>query len=802
MSIAFRKVWRDLWNFKGRTLLVVLSIAVGVMALGMTMSSDALLKRQMALSRARQHKPHASVSLAQPISDEVVAAIAAMPQVADAEGRLIVNIRWKPALESEWRDALLTVRPDYVQQTFDLLELKAGQWPGPDEVAVENTHAAYYGAQPGQRLYVLVNDRAVPLKVTGALRDPLQMPPDFSPLNKIALYVDRDTAEHLIGTRNYNLLRFTVPHYSKAEAQQALKEVQDKLERLGAVSAFETFSTDTFDPSGDMNQAVIDGLGLILIMMALFSLVLSVVLVINTINAIVAQQVTQIGIMKTIGGRYSQITTLYLAGVAVYGALSLVVAVPIGAFGGYQLATFWLKALNAPLMPFEILPQVFIYQLGVGLVTPLLAALWPVLYGVSIPVRQAIAAYGLGTGRYGSGWLDKLISQVQGIPRLAALALRNTFRRAGRAALTEITLASAGAIFMMVMTTGDSFNQAINNVWDSWGFDVIFTFEDFERISEIESLVRAQPDVNAVEMWSWVQAQTHKPGFTDPAHVYAIQLRGLPHGTQMFNAPLLAGRRLDPADDHAMVLNQKLAGQLGVRPGDTIVVDYGSGKEKLWQIVGLVSDIGVGGTQDTAFIWRVVLNADINQAGRASVVQIGTRQDTRAAQDALKSRLQHAFELQNIGVTFASGQLENKELAGALWGIIGGLLQMMTVLVAIVGSIGLSGTLSINVMERRREIGVMRAVGASSADVAMIFMGEGLLLGVTSWVVATPLSIVGARFFVDALGEALAFPFSYQYSYSGMWLWLGIVIGLSLAASWLPAQRATQISVQESLAYE
>jgi ABC-type lipoprotein release transport system permease subunit len=106
------------------------------------------------------------------------------------------------------------------------------------------------------------------------------------------------------------------------------------------------------------------------------------------------------------------------------------------------------------------------------------------------------------------------------------------------------------------------------------------------------------------------------------------------------------------------------------------------------------------------------------------------------------------------------------------------------------------------VIERRREIGVMRAVGASSGDVAFIFAGEGLLLGLLSWIVAVPLGLFGAQFFVEALGRAIAFPFFYRLSFSGAVTWVVIIVALSLLASWLPARRATQISVRESLAYE
>jgi putative ABC transport system permease protein len=96
----------------------------------------------------------------------------------------------------------------------------------------------------------------------------------------------------------------------------------------------------------------------------------------------------------------------------------------------------------------------------------------------------------------------------------------------------------------------------------------------------------------------------------------------------------------------------------------------------------------------------------------------------------------------------------------------------------------------------------MRAVGASSGDVAFIFAGEGLLLGLLSWIVAVPLGLFGAQFFVEALGRAIAFPFFYRLSFSGAVTWLVIIVALSLLASWLPARRATQISVRESLAYE
>ncbi|MBI5293428.1 MAG: FtsX-like permease family protein [Chloroflexi bacterium] len=800
MPIALRKVWRDLWDRKGRTALVASSIAVGVMAVGMILSSNALITRQTTQAQIASRPSHAMLSLWTPVGDDVANDLARLPGMGAVAGWTQIGVRWKPAGAADWKDGTAIAIADYEHQSFDLLTLRAGQWPGSKLVDVEFNHVAPFGVPLiGGQVYLKAGDRTELLTVGGTLRDPEQQPPPFSTVS--AFYVTRDVMEALSGTRDFNQLRFTVADYSRERVNAAASLVEEKLSRAGARVSFTTLR----DPNRHPIQDALDAIGLVLTVMAAASVFLSTFLVTNTTNAVIAQQIPQIGLMKTIGATRGQIAAVYLTGVAAYGLLGLAIAVPPGAAGGYALSRAMLYYFNIPAAPFEIVPFALAAQIGLGLLSPALAALWPVMRGTAISVREALAAYGVGAGRYGGGRLDRQLSRIQAarVPRLAVLMLRNTFRRTGRVALTEITLTMAGVVFMMVLSTHASLMYTIAFMVEGFGFDVLVQFDHPQRIAELAPLIAARPNVDRVEMWALTTARSRAPGATGPDSKHETLLYGIPPDSDFFVPRLVAGRALEPGDGHALLLNQKLAKDLGLGVGDRIMIDLGDVGESAWTIVGLIVDpSGTGGGGNTAYAPRDVESAALHQPGQATAVEIRVTPDTAATQIAVTQDVRALLESRGIGVSSTLTIAEFQQNFGAILTIITGILLIMAVLMAVVGSIGLSGTLSINVIERRREIGVMRAVGASSGDVALLFMGEGLLLAVLSWLPAIPLSLLAGRFLTLALGDAVGIPPQLRYSAGGAWLWLGLVVVLSLLASWFPARQATRVSVRESLAYE
>lgn len=801
MRIAYRKVWRDLMSNKGRTLLVVFSIAVGVTAIGMISSSRGLLKERMIASQIASQPSHGQIYLDRGIDDETVLSLTRLPEISQIEGTVESSLRWKPTLEAEWeqRSASVIARNDYENQLYDIVTLLSGNWPDSKSTDIEfNHHEPYNVPALGDDVYFEVNERPFAMTVGGTVRDPAQFPPPNA--QSPAFYVTRDMMERLASTRDFTTLHFTIPEYSEDQAEIAVDVVKTRLKKLGVTVT----SHEIQDPERHpMQDIIVDGVAAILAGMAFMSLFLSVFLVFNTVSAVIAQQVPQIGVMKTIGGMQGDISRLYFAGVGIYGLLSLLISVPLGAMGGYNLLKWLLFLLNVPLGQFEFQWVSLLYQVAAGLFAPLVAAFFPVLQGARITVREAISSYGLGSGQYGTRWIDRMLGQIRGLPRLAALPLRNTFRSVRRVFLTELTLIVAGAVFLTVLSMGTSVEKTMASAWDAFGFDIVLTFSGNQRISEVLPEIESRPYVERAEMWVWRNVKARVPGTSGPGTEFDMSTRAMPSDTQFFNPNISAGQNLDSTSDRILLLNEELAKDMGLEVGEEILLDLGEERESIWTISGLVVDFTRAG--ETAYLYRDVLNEELNQVGRASVGEIKLKSDAGTTLDEHKiiiDDLEDHFTTLGIEIGAASSFLQEREQASAQLNILVTVLMIMAVLVALVGSIGLSGTLSINVIERIKEIGVMRAVGASSMDVGLIFIGEGMILGLLSWLLAIPISVVFAWFFVDALGGIVDINFRFFYSYSGILLWLFIVLVLSLLASWLPAMHATRISVARSLAYE
>lgn len=802
MSVIYHKIWSDLWHNKARTAQVVLIVVMGVFAIGVIFGAKQIFAEAITATWQAANPPTIQLAVSPPLDDDDLVAIGNIEGVTEAEGRLTAVLEWRLDPNDEWQPGGLNARDDYTAQKLATLELVEGEWPYKNIFALEVGADKYFGAKVGDTLHIRINDHEQLVTVGGYVSNPFTQSPGVG--GDLQFYTTRERFEELTGQDGFNLVHAVGPVYDEVLVGETADRIEDYLEKeyIEAHGASLPYGERTADPNAHFVQPMLDGVFLLMNVVGALIVILGLFLIYNTINAVVKEQINQIGLMKAIGGRTWQILWTYLATILVYGVLATIIAIPLSAIAAYFLATSMLGILNIEAGSFAISTSTIAVQAAVALLSPLLASLIPILSGVGITVREAISTYGLeGT----ASLIDRLMARTQRLPYTLLLTIGNTFRNKKRVIFTLITLVGSGIVFMMVMGVNDSTNHTFTHEVSSvHKYDVTLSFEQPQRIGRVDRLATEQPGVKAVEMWS-VNGAGIRPAGQDEASSDDEQsmLFGMPVPTVMYAPQLRAGCWLQPDDTNAAVLGETLAAEIGVGVGDWVTFDHGLERESTWQVVGLVFDPL---TPDSAYVPIESLAGEIGGVNRANTIWVQTEPGDPETAQAVAHNLQQFYTSRHVPLAATTAfdeptitEIGQQMLLG--YNIIVAILAVLAAIMAIVGGMGLSGMLSLSVLERRREIGVMRAIGASSARIARIFIGEGLTLGIMSWIVALPLSIPAAYGLTQALGSVFENELVYQFSPLGALYWLAIVIVLAIGASWLPARRAMRVSVQESLAY-
>jgi len=412
-------------------------------------------------------------------------------------------------------------------------------------------------------------------------------------------------------------------------------------------------------------------------------------------------------------------------------------------------------------------------------------------------VREAINTTGIENSTFGAGLFDRLVSSVRGLSRPFLLSLRNTFRHKGRLILTLVTLALGSGIFIAVLGVQASLIRTLDDTLNYYHFDILVFFEHPYRTEQILAETRRVPGVSAVETWGMVDSHRVK---TDGSEGDSIFLVAPQADTQMVRPWIISGRWLLPEDENAVVVNTDvLRDNPDLQVGSDLVLKV-EGEEIHWTVVGIVKSVLIGPwaySNYPYFAYR------LNKANRASSVYVITDQHGEADVAEIARQLESHFGQVGMRVSSTSKVADLRVVAITQFNVLTGALVIMALLVALVGGLGLSGTMSLNVIERTREIGVMRAIGANQGAILQIVIGEGMLIGFLSWLVGCILALPLGNLLGNLVGMSfLQAPLSSAYSFQGAAVWLVVVLVISTVASLAPAAIAVRYPVREVLAYE
>jgi putative ABC transport system permease protein len=793
----WRKVLRDLWLHLPRTLLVILAITLGIFGVGAFLDAYAIITPTIETNFTMTN-PAAATLRMESVDSKAVQIARHFSGVTGAEARRTVYARVEVGPD-EWGTLTLFVISDFKQVQVNKFWRQAGSWPpGEQQILIERASIPLIHKTEGSRLVVKLSDGAPrELPIVGTVYDPGQAP---AWVDGVAYgYITPGTLQWLGGPSAFDDLLVT---FNREDSSQ---QIHDEASRLAGVLQQDGYRVQWVHAAIPEHPHT-DQMNSFLFLLEAFGvlcLLLSGILTATLISALLGQQMRQIGVMKAIGACTSQVMGLYMGDVLIFSVVALILAIPLGVLAGQGFASVAASLLNFNIMSMALPWWVYLVQVGLGMLVPLLTASYPIYRGSRMSVHEAMSDYGVALEQFGSSRFDMLLGRIESLSRPLVLSLRNAFRRRVRMVLTLLMLAAGGTSFMAALGAAASWTQTIDDAFASTHYDVDIRFDQPYAASALEKSIRAVAGVSDVEIWGGVAAV---PQYADGSYGNGNLFRVLTppaKGTTLSPPLLIAGRWLEPGDTDAVVLNDAAAEPdqgPQVHVGDKITLYLNGSQKSVWHVVGIVREFVAG---PSAYANASALAAVTHQQGLAERALIVVKNHDQTLQTRVVQELEQRLAADGFHVEFfLNVSFEHQVLSNHVI-IMKVLLMVVAVLMLGVGALGLASTMSVNVMERTREIGMMRAIGASTQAIMQIVIGEGIALGLLSWLLGDLVSLPVTAIVSSIAGEFfLHMPLHLVIPAWIPLLWLGIVVVVAVVASFAPAWSAARLTVREVLAYE
>jgi len=430
---------------------------------------------------------------------------------------------------------------------------------------------------------------------------------------------------------------------------------------------------------------------------------------------------------------------------------------------------------------------------------PALAALYPVLGGTRMSVYEAIYQQG-SKAEEKEKLIDRVLYKLRNISPPVLLSLRNTFRKKTRLVFTLVTLTLAGAMFISVFSTRASLTEQINQVSRYVDYDVSLGLSGgVQRHTAIREALRV-PGLTVAEGWAEASGVI---AHLDGSESKALDIVGLPYNAKTIQPDLKAGRWLEAGDTQAVVINDDLletekdidvGSQIQIKTGDT---------RRTFTVVGITSKHLSG---PRAYMTLDDFGKFTGRPNQVDSIRVRISADSIAsnsAQAALASTLEKRFDTAGLSKQKATTREAVFSDFSQPFNIILIVLIIMASVLSVVGGLGLTGVMGLNVLERTREIGVLRAIGATNSSVIKVIVVEGIVVGIISWILGAIVSLPSGWVLASAVvGTVLKAQVSYRYSGWGLLLWLVLIVLIGVLSSIAPARNAARLTVREVLEYE
>ena len=801
MSTLTRKARGDLTRHRARTLLAVCTLSIAIASLGF-LAVPALLNAAMNRQIADSHLYDVGISTSTlDLSPAQLRALGRLPGVAavsPAVGYATTVTSAAGPQDVELAGTALATAP------VNTVALFTGRLPGPGEVLADvgNARAAGFAVPVGGTIDVrAASGRLVRLRVSGTGMN-LAATPGANGSTTPVFYAPTGAVQALRGVRGYNYLGFRLTDDSTAAQSRVAAEVRayltaqtgaDPITALPAVRA----------PGQWPGQAGFGHIMALLYIITILAFTSALFLISATMNTLIAEQASEIAILKTLGGRRRQIAGITVRTAAMLGAAGAVLGTILGIAIAYLLAGYFAVKLIDVSFGFAIAAPVVVASLVLGPALAVAASLPALRRALHRPVAETLA--GTGTSGYGAGWLDRLAARsglLAGtrVPGSVRMGARNTLRQKRRSTATIAQVALAAGLAIAFLALGQSvtavISQTIGTLHFSIGAGEAASSGARPFGAQALAIAAATPGVTGAE-----PVETSSVQYNSQAYV-AWGLGAHP----LYSYRLSAGHWFTTADTAAdartaippVVLGPALARAARASVGQILTLSVAAGPTRV-RVIGI--DTVPTNNGDTVYFPLPVLERLDGGPGTADSIWLATASSGHAAIDRATTAAANRLAAAGYPVSTTEIYVTEAQITAADTAILT-IVDILGLVVVAIMLMGLVSTLSMGVIERTREVGILRCLGARARHIRRIFSAEAVVLAAVGWAFGVLLGWLIYQGLLTLLLHDAALSLPQEFPPAIPLITLAGVVVLTLIVIRGPLRRATRIQPGTALRYQ
>ncbi|MEO3750365.1 FtsX-like permease family protein [Streptomyces sp. B6B3] len=738
-----------------------------------------------------------------------------------------------PTILANWSDIDL--------RTMEIIEGQPGQGPG--EVMIDADTAEKHDLKVGDPLRLLTQSGDHDVTLTGIAEFQVTNP------GAAVVYTDLATAQQFALAGEDGFTEIYVDSDGSISDAALKRNVADV---LGADDYKLQTADEYIEENRDEIGEVLSILEYVLLGFAGIALLVGVFLIVNTFSMLVAQRTREIGLMRAIGSSRRQVNRSVLIEALLLGIIGSAIGFGVGVLLAIGLmALMGAIGMNLSTEDLTVEPMVPIIGIVVGVLVTVLAAYIPArragkispmaaLRDAGTPgdvragriragIGAALTLIGLaalattataddaaaGAGPLALGVLLSLVGLIlvgpslvglvvrglsavllRGFGPVGRLAERNALRNPRRTGATASALMIGLALVAGLSVVGSSMvASATQEIDDSMGADYVLNTTAFQGIRDSETeTVRGVSELDHVTELRQLQAEITAPngetfdrsvGITDPSY------------TQDFATEVEAGSLEDAFQPNSIAIDADTAESRGLEIGDELRVDFDEGDSTATLTVRAIS---TGNSSVEGSPWYTSTETArphfTDEKWPLPVMLFASAHEGQ--EDAARTALDRAIEpYPNLEVR---DQEEFKDLIQQQVGMLLNMVYGLLALAIIVAILGVVNTLALSVVERTREIGLMRAIGLSRRQLRRMIRLESVVIALFGALLGLGLGMAWG-----AAGQQLLALEGMQVLEIPWGTIIGVFIGsavVGLLAALLPAFRAGRMNVLNAIATE